>query len=94
MEKTWLDFVKDERYTGMTLVYDVITKDNSQVIGKIRYHSETWRYVFFPEPNLPLGRTALREIADFIQKLMDERAAHRTMQKQLEKLTIKPTDLF
>lgn len=72
----WIEFHKvDPPIKGRkTDTYLIFTKTEDEiVIGEIRWHGPWRQYSFFPQPNCVFEKTCLKDITDFIIKLMEDR---------------------
>jgi hypothetical protein len=71
----WIEFIElEELHTKKkTKTYKVVNKDNGSFLGFVRWFGSFRQYSFFPSEGCVFEKTCLRDIADFMQKLMDER---------------------
>ncbi len=60
-----------------THVYHVVTIDGGVKLGEVRWWGAWRKYAFFPEASTLYEPTCLRDIAAFIDGLMEERRAER-----------------
>lgn len=56
-----------------TKVYGVFMKTQNFCLGKIKWYAQWHRYAFFPASDTIYENICLRDIAEFIEKLMKER---------------------
>ena len=70
----WIKFVPRPKHEKRkTVIYAVRTKDGTVDLGEIRWYAP-WRcYSFFPFPNTVFEKTCLRNVTEFIDRLMDAR---------------------
>lgn len=70
----WLEFKIQPRGDRKTDIYEVWNKEEHVLLGRIGWYG-AWRcYAFYPcSGNLVFERTCLRDIADFLDQLMEER---------------------
>ena len=69
----YLEFVELENDGRITKRFDVRSKRRDFSLGEISWHG-TWRqYAFFPWMQTLFNRDCLRDIAAFLDKLMEER---------------------
>lgn len=76
----WLDFRLKPRPTERkTDIYEVWSKDGKSYLGTVSWYA-AWRcYAFYPSGrNTVFERTCLRDIAEFLDKLMEERKQSKT----------------
>jgi hypothetical protein len=74
MDAKWIIFsLYDD--TGKTKKYYVFTKDTpiSIKLGEIKWFGRWRQYAFFPEPNTVFEKQCLKDITNFLEKLMLER---------------------
>ena len=70
----WLEFVEyPELKNKKTKVYAVIHKDSGDDLGEIKWFGRWRQYCFFPDWVVLFSRSCLRDIADFIDQLMEDR---------------------
>lgn len=70
--KDYVEFVVAEK-KPKTNVYSVLSKNNGDILGRIYWYSPWRQYIFHPAPQSIWSRGCLKQVMDFIQKLMDER---------------------
>jgi hypothetical protein len=58
-----------------TPVYFVMTKDDEIQLGFIEWHGAWHQYAFFPDEETLYERQCLRDIATFLDKLLEDRNA-------------------
>lgn len=64
----WIGFVRVDYNTRKTEVWNVVTKDDSTMLGTIKWFGR-WRcYAFYPLGHVVLEPTCLRDIADFCKE--------------------------
>ena len=56
-----------------TKVYGVLAKKGNIFLGTIKWYSRWRQYCFFPDKDTIYSRGCLKDIAEFIEKLMKER---------------------
>jgi len=56
-----------------TDVYEVYTKKEHDYLGQVKWYFPWRQYSFFPGTYLVFEKTCLRDIANFLEKLMMER---------------------
>nr|WP_299067117.1 hypothetical protein [uncultured Allomuricauda sp.] len=61
---------KEVKDTGKTKVWEVSSRHNDVVLGKIGWYPQWRRYVFYPFPNMLFDYACLRETGKFIHKQM------------------------
>lgn len=74
MESKWINikFLSDSP-TAKTKIYEVTTKDDSQILGYIKWFGRWRKYAFYPESNTLYEQDCLRDIANYIDDLMEKR---------------------
>ncbi len=71
-EPKWIKFVLVEQ-KPKTSIYNVLTKDDDLFLGQIKWFPK-WRcYSFFPGNNTIFEKNCLKDITNFIEKIMSER---------------------
>jgi hypothetical protein len=73
----WIEFIEVGN-TGKTLKFHVQNKEQSLVLGEIKWYGPFRQYSFFPEPNMVFEKTCLKDITDFIVNLMEERKKQKS----------------
>lgn len=75
MVKKYLNFeeVMDYPENKKTKVFVIENKVTKQDIGEIKWNGAWRQYCFYPESETFWARGCLREIAEFIDKLMEDR---------------------
>lgn len=63
-----------ESKTGRTNIYEVIA-DTDYFLGKIKWYAPWRKYAFFPDNDTLYEQDCLKDIANFIEKIMIERKA-------------------
>lgn len=71
IESDYVDFIKTYS-TGKTDYYAVQTKSH-EAIGVIKWYSRWRRYCFFPDEGTLYDSKCMKNIADFMQSIMDAR---------------------
>ena len=66
----YLDFKLVHR-KPKTAVYRVVSKSSGETLGSIYWYGSWRQYVFQPEPETIWSRGCMRQVFDFIQKLME-----------------------
>lgn len=61
------------KFTGKTWVYEVISKSSLQVLGIIKWRAPWRQYWFEPKNKTGFSEGCLKDLAEFIGKLMEER---------------------
>jgi len=71
----WIIFknISDHYPPRKTEIFHVINKEYGTVLGMITWHGPFRKYSFFPEPNMVFETTCLKDIAGFMDNLMEER---------------------
>lgn len=69
----WIEFIELDFPNRKTKTFDVVNKDNSSYIGQIKWFGSFRKYSFFPAENCVFEQTCLRDIAKFMEDLMEER---------------------
>jgi len=75
-EGTWIKFVLVER-KKKTDVYEVATKEDDILLGRIRWFGRWRKYSFFPCDDTVFETVCLTEIVQFMNELMQERKHER-----------------
>jgi hypothetical protein len=68
----WIRFEDQMMANRKTKVFAVINKDTGKVIGTVSWYAPFRQYSYFPADNTVYERTCLRDIVEFIEKLMEE----------------------
>lgn len=77
----WIRFQEIPDIKRKTKIFEVRTKDDSIVLGEVKWFGR-WRcYSFFPAPNTVFEQQCLGDITHFIAYLMMQ----RTIDKQISK---------
>ncbi len=71
-ESKFLNFTLSHHSTK-TSTYHVHSKKGFEFVGIIKWYSGWRRYTFYPKGGTLYDENCLKEIADFINKLMDDR---------------------
>lgn len=71
--KKYLVFDEDLLYEGKTKVFWVINDVTDEELGQIRWHSGWRQYCFYPDYITHWSRGCLKEVQNFIGKLMEAR---------------------
>lgn len=69
---SFLDFT-EIRDTGKTKVYSITSKQGGDSLGRIAWFSNWRKYTFWTECNNIFDSKCLKEITDFMDKLMEDR---------------------
>ena len=70
----WLIIEKLPRQENKkTDIFDVYSKDQNIIIGKILWWGGWRQYIFAPNENTIYERQCLKDISDFLNKLLEER---------------------
>ena len=71
----WIEFtdITNPVLQYKTKMYGVDNKETNERIGIIKWDGEFRQYAFFPHDNTVYEKTCLKDISEFLQKLMDER---------------------
>jgi len=69
----WVVFVEDSDPKQKTKKFLVCNKDNGSYLGVVKWFGSFRQYSFFPESDCVFEKTCMRDIADFMDKLMQER---------------------
>jgi hypothetical protein len=72
-EGVWVMFSLAPNQNPKTQVWDVKTKDESIPLGQIKWFGRWRKYAFFPFEDTVYENICLRDIAEFIERLMNER---------------------
>ena len=56
-----------------TDIFDVYSKDQNSILGTISWWGGWRQYIFAPNPNTIYERQCLKDISDFLNKLLEER---------------------
>jgi len=70
--KEYVDF-KLVGYKPKTNVYHVVTKSTGDILGVIKWHFPWRQYCFFPFGDVVWSHGCLKQVMDFIKKLMERR---------------------
>ena len=60
-------------YTGKTDVWDVLSKSQESILGKIKWYGPWRQYCFFPSPNTIFNPECMADISKKIKELMELR---------------------
>jgi len=71
-KKEYVKFTLAQR-KARTNVYFVVSKSDNSILGRIYWECPWRQYVFHPAPKTIWSCGCLKQVIDFIQKLMDER---------------------
>lgn len=69
----WIEFTDISIDTQKTKRFMVNNKENSNALGEIKWYGGFRKYSFFSFPDIVYEEQCLRDIATFLQLLMDER---------------------
>ncbi len=70
----WIDFRLLDRPEGRkTDIYNVWNKEFNSLIGKVSWYAPWRKYAFYPTSNTVFEQDCLKDISDFLNKLMEER---------------------
>jgi hypothetical protein len=69
-ESKWLKFILAEKQNPKTKIWNVRSKDDSCLLGIVKWYGPWRKYSFFPNQNLSLvfEETCLTDIATFIKE--------------------------
>lgn len=74
----WIDFIKLKRpFDRKTDVYQVVTKDGNTLLGIVSWYASWRKYSFMPNSNCVFETQCLKDIVEFIDKLMLERKLNK-----------------
>lgn len=59
--------------TGKTTIWDVLSKSNGFILGKIKWYPQWRQYCFFPTSETVFNHACLKDIHSCIKELMAER---------------------
>lgn len=65
-------FISDRYPPRKTKIFVVVNKESKTVLGMITWHGPFRKYSFFPEPNRVFETTCMKDIAGFMDNLMEE----------------------
>ena len=69
----YLEFIERENPTGITKRYEIISKLHGDILGRISWYGAWRQYVFSSSTNTFWNKDCLKDIQDFLIKLMEER---------------------
>jgi len=69
----WIEFIEQDFPDRKTKVFVVQNKENGVVLGTVRWFGSFRQYSFYPAEHTVFEKTCLRDIADFMAQLMEER---------------------
>lgn len=69
----WIEFVGVDIPGRKTKTFVVKNIEKHIAIGVVRWHGAFRQYSFFPAPDCVFEKTCLRDIAKFMEDLMEER---------------------
>jgi len=69
----YLEFVDVPNHSGKTRKVNVVSKRHGYSLGLIQWYGRWRQYVFVPGPETVFNRDCLRDIAQYLQEMMDER---------------------
>ncbi len=69
----WIQFIDKSDPKQKTKRFMVGNKENGFIVGWIKWYGPFRQYSFFPTENTVFERTCLKDITEFIEKLMAER---------------------
>lgn len=72
IESRYLEFDKIG-CTGKTDVWNVLSRSQGSVLGKIKWFSQWRQYCFWPSPNTIFNPECMADISKLIKELMDRR---------------------
>ena len=72
LKSKWINFELKEQ-KAKTQVWNIISKEDSIILGYIAWYPPWRKYVFFPNNNMVFEKTCLNDIILFIDRLMYER---------------------
>ena len=56
-----------------TSIYDVLSKSQGSLLGRVQWYAPWRQYCFFPSPNCVFNKTCMNDICGFIDTLMKDR---------------------
>jgi hypothetical protein len=77
MESKWLEFKKLETPGFKTRYFQVLNKKKGEVLGTIEWGCAWRQYIYVTRCQQFLAVSCLRDIAQFIEELMEERKCSR-----------------
>lgn len=71
----YIDFIEKKPLdlNRITRIFEVVTKTEGTVLGRISWFPRWRKYCFFTEPGTIYDKSCLNLISEFLQHLMDER---------------------
>ena len=69
----YLNFQQVINFKGKTKRYEIISKSNGDVLGRIYWYAQWRQYTFSPAYPTVWNKECLKDIQNFLQQLMDER---------------------
>jgi hypothetical protein len=60
-------------YTGKTDVWDILSKSQESILGKIKWFGRWRQYCFYPSPNTIFNPECMADISKKIKELMELR---------------------
>ena len=85
MKSKYLKFKLAGR-TKATAIYNVLSKGDNCLLGKIKWYASWRQYAFLPAPNTVFTKTCNEDINRFITILMTERKSKSKHSKSRSKL--------
>lgn len=77
----WITFIEKDYPERKTRVFHVLTKDGGILLGVISWFGRFRKYSFHPLDDRVFESTCLRDIAGFMDDLMEERKKERENKK-------------
>ena len=71
-ESKYIEFEIHER-KPKTDVYNILSKSEGDILGKVKWFPNWRQYTFFPEKGTVFSKGCLEDINRFLQKLKDDR---------------------
>jgi len=63
----WIEF-RELGETGQTKIWEVRSKSQDSRLGRVRWWSPWWQYIFIPEPGTLYSSDCMRDIAAFCEE--------------------------
>ena len=73
----YLEFVDVPNHSGKTRKVNVVSKKHGYSLGLIQWFGRWRQYVFVPAPETVFNKDCLRDIAQYLQDMMDERSMEK-----------------
>jgi hypothetical protein len=68
--------------TGKTKIYEIVTKDDTKILGYIKWFG-AWRcYAFYPEPHTVFETTCMKDIVEALSQLNNEHKLQQKIKRQ------------